>query len=1415
MKKCWLFFITSLLLSEAAFAAPYAWFRLDEVTGVLNGTAGEVVDEQGNITAAFAVGTGAGVDTTGAQVCNGVFIPSNTSNADQYAIDSGIDMDGALGPVGTISFWYKSGTDWNGGGDRMLVDASTTENNKYFYLALMNTGKLRFRLEDSADGDFQLDTAVLGNGANTWQHIAITWDLPSDKMEVFVNGASEGSNTGNTTGAFGPLGTIYFGDNRSTYHPSGTANSANGVIDEIRIYQTVRSAAEITDDMNSTHLCASQLVAEWRMDESLWTGASGDVSDELGALNVTSVNGPATSLISPALAGSPGTCRYGVFDGANDYIDLTGMANLTGSFTISAWIYADETGNDQRIFADDESNSGGFAFSLGDGGNGKLRFFSRNVSPVVVDTRNSVISAGQWYHVAAVHDAVAKTRQIYVNGSAVELSTGSNQSTYTGTWGADGGVASIGGETDSAGGEAVPNWRFNGNLDEVRVYGAALTAAQINLLMNQTHACPMQPATEYRFDECSYSGVAGEVADTQGAYPATPYNGVNSNMPGVLGNFLDETINTHQVRVVSSIPMNTVWSVSAWFKMPFVTTQRYHVLGSMDGGGDIMYLDRNANFRWGVYTPSGGVASGGYEFGSLGNGWHQLALVGNDQGANGQTTLYIDGALVETVNLQAQGNLKYFGTSYDSANSSSAQGFGTALDEFLVFNEELGATDILSIYQNQQAGLNFDGTSRSASPCGGGLDHFNINVGAGSASTCAPFSFSITAEDSSNNPVTDYSGTVDISTSTSHGNFAVSSATNAISPNPDADDNGAVSYLFDSADNGQIDLTLDNAHAETLTISVSDTTLSIASTSSNVSFSENAFVIEDNDGQIAGDNVPVAGRNHAYRIRMVRQDSTTGICATATDYDGAKDLKLWRTQNVADPSANNPSLDGDSLPDTDPGPGPGSENGTITFSAGVADVLLTTSDIGKFTIELADISKLFSDTTIAGTSAEQTIRPFGIGIDFSGLRTADFADNGAVDDSTGSDISYAAGSAGSVFTQAGENFSTTVSGVLWEAADDSDDDGVPDAGAFLGNNSTAPAFGAEGETVTLSASLVAPVGATLGSLSGAVFNSFSAGTQTATMTYSNVGIIDFAATLSDGDYFGSGVNLTGTAANVGRFNPYQYALTSSLVNDACVAGSFTYARQPFTASATIEAQNKAGVRSDGFRDGYATLDVASELTFQNSETGSAFDLQTVSLTESFSSGTIGSAQFDLALRYDMGLQDKAVTLVQLTASSDEVTTISGAPLSLGSTEVRFGRLTLENVYGSELIDLTMPMQTEYYDGSNFVVNSQDNCTTMNSVSTLPGSSDVVVTPALSGGSSSVTIVSSGASAGILDIKLTAPGAGNYGDITLEADLVHAAESWLQFDWDGDGNHDNNPAARATFGIYSGDSKQIYRRQIFQ
>jgi hypothetical protein len=44
--------------------------------------------------------------------------------------------------------------------------------------------------------------------------------------------------------------------------------------------------------------------------------------------------------------------------------------------------------------------------------------------------------------------------------------------------------------------------------------------------------------------------------------------------------------------------------------------------------------------------------------------------------------------------------------------------------------------------------------------------------------------------------------------------------------------------------------------------------------------------------------------------------------------------------------------------------------------------------------------------------------------------------------------------------------------------------------------------------------------------------------------------------------------------------------------------------------------------------------------------------------------------------------------------------------------------------------------------------------------------------------------------------------------------VSGRPSWLQGSWDADGNYNDNPAARATFGIYGPRSPVIYLRERY-
>ncbi|MCW8833317.1 MAG: LamG domain-containing protein, partial [Colwellia sp.] len=238
-----------------------------------------------------------------------------------------------------------------------------------------------------------------------------------------------------------------------------------------------------------------------------------------------------------------------------------------------------------------------------------------------------------------------------------------------------------------------------------------ITGSDFNGMCDSTPEA-IEPIANYRFDECEYTGAAFEVVDQTGNYAATTFSGFNTSEQGQIERFADLSDKDHHIE--TSIPLPSSFTVSAWFKKPTSNSgSPYFVLGAMQSGGDLLYVDRTNNWRWGVYNPSTGSQDGDFSFASLDNNWHHLALVYS----GGQTQLYIDGSLEDSVNRAPTGTLKYIGTSFDGVTGSNAQGFRAALDEFMVFDSALSGSAIQTFYDNQNAQKNYDGSDRDTVNC--------------------------------------------------------------------------------------------------------------------------------------------------------------------------------------------------------------------------------------------------------------------------------------------------------------------------------------------------------------------------------------------------------------------------------------------------------------------------------------------------------------------------------------------------------------------------------------------------------------------------------------------------------------------------------------------------------------------------
>lgn len=334
-------------------------------------------------------------------------------------------------------------------------------------------------------------------------------------------------------------------------------------------------------------------------------------------------------------------------------------------------------------------------------------------------------------------------------------------------------------------------------------------------------------------------------------------------------------------------------------------------------------------------------------------------------------------------------------------------------------------------------------------------------------------------------------------------------------------------------------------------------------------------------------------------------------------------------------------------------------------------------------------------------------------------------------------------------------------------------------------------------------------------------------------TFANVDVADTPATCSNVAPIGRYI-CQATAVPVGRFVPDHFTVSYNTPQFGTACGTtFTYVGQPFnyvTAPViTVTARNFAG----GITTNYAGVDLwrltNANLTYPAGNKGYAAAIGTVDTglvpaidpviaqtapgigTLSFSSGTgiafqrgAPVAQFDADISLRINIIDAdAITYASNPANFGTASAGNGIAFNNANTKLmRYGRLRMNNAYGSNLLALPVPLVSEYATSSNsFALNTLDSCTT--------------VPVPVSG--SGLTYVGTGTTTASLNapfvngnggLVLTAPGNGNSG----YADIDINSPAWLDFDWLVATPGLENPRARATFTQYKKASQFIYMRE---
>ncbi len=1172
---------------------------------------------------------------------------------------------------------------------------------------------------------------------------------------------------------------------------------------------------------------AARLMLSWSLDERSWSGIAGEVRDGSGSeLHGQAINGTGTNGASPALpeVGGEGTCRYGQFDRtASQYIQAPHDDLLTqqGSFSIGLWVKPRSYPSSglMSILSKDDN----YEFHLKP--NGTINWWWQTTTGATREfDSTSSVALGQWSHVL-IHYTATEQR-IYINGNLA-------------------GTASLPGTPRAnadplqLGWDQIAGRHFDGDLDELRIYKGALSQEQITALVNERHPCETELQCYSNFLEPS----------TFASNWAVSSRGLNHFVPQLVDGRLRLTSNAGNVATAAAL--QRLFPAEGQFIQVSFRHNAYD--GNGADGIALILSDASVTPQPGGYGGSLGYAQLNGQSGFAG-GWLGVAI---DEYGNFST--YTEGRVgglgrdpvPDTVSVRGPGagtaGYEYLtGTpsaldpEVDAARSRSpAPGHvyritidGRTKNQARLTVERdtgsgfrvlpnLDAVDVLSL--NGQAALpdnlylSFTGSTGGQNniheieelevcaadirPLSARIHHFELSY-APAALTCSPHAVTIRACMDETCSAT-YQEPVSATLLPSGGWTA---------GNPVSFSGGSAIVHLRSNSAGTVQLGVSDSTPQTQ--SFSQTLCSTANC--EVVFADSGFVFDV-------PNLIAARPETGITLQAVKTDDRTKACVPGFD-GGTRTLQF--SSSYVNPATGTRSVLVNGTP-----VGASPTDIELTFdSEARASLEVSYADAGLIDLLARYAPAAGEEKGLVMTGSDQfSSRPYGLCL----LTEADQADGGAACESD--DLDCPAFQAGGVPIRAGDPFRLLVRPVGWEAP------GEPlTAEQLCAGNIDTPNF--EMGNIALTHELRAP-DKNKGAGGELVVNRFDhpLGGQAAVQgqAYTEVGIIKITAT-PQGSYFGETV-AGGESNRIGRFTPaYLGASGSASLRPSC--GTFSYQGQPMDFAAAgeptlaVTGYNRAGGVTRNYDLGpFWRLPEPSAPDYLSQTGRVGIDVR-LEVDGTASSAVSGDDDGDgvrvyhwsgQQLRYTPAVTATAEDLpfpaeVEMNFSALSLTDQDGVCIAgpagcqgyskrfdqAPGSEVRLGRLRIENAHGSELQSLPLPLLVETWRdlaGGRFAPETEDSCTTPVE---LGAANFVSYRGALDAGEATATLDSFSSGSGKL--TLSAPGVGNQGTAQLD---FPALADWLKYGWDGAVRR--SAAGVATFGIYSGTPPLIFRREVYR
>ncbi|HDI3137343.1 TPA: MSHA biogenesis protein MshQ [Vibrio cholerae] len=1234
--------------------------------------------------------------------------------------------------------------------------------------------------------------------------------------------------------------------NNSTVYGSLTVNNPGGVV-QVNNSSVTGSCLPRSNPLNA---CSPAPIAVYQLDEAQWNGQVGQVKNSVSdTLHGRAINGATTNNTAPALPvdlNNMGTCGYGVFIGnQNQYVDIPHNQQLSFSerLTVSAWVYpvSRPTGDGLHTIVAKDDN---YEFHLDSQGRVYWYWATSNNNANSLRTTQS-IPLNTWSHITIRYDRNLSGNQrqrIYINGVAV-ASNNDSRALRTNTLNLE-----IGRDFN------FDSRSFNGRIDEVTIYGSALTDEQILSLYNQRHSC------------------GGDIPQCF----SDDFNRPNLEQDWVpftsSGNFTPRVV-SNRLRLTEAIG-NQATAVTYQRIFPAANNLvqvelDYYAWANLTGNGadgvSLIFSDATVTPRTGGFGGSLGYAqrtdtnpnTPGFAGGWLGIGLDEWGNFANPtegrvggvgfrpqsitvRGSQASNYRYLTHQTVSpnidtrNTNTPAPGD-RYL-IEIDSRNASQVllsirrtrnNSTTTILNQYSIPLNQQGAIPeefFLSLAGSTGASVNnheidnFRVCALKSRPVGAQINHFRITLPQ-QALTCDVADVSVRAcanSDCSNtftDPVTAYLTPNSLPSAT--GGW-VNGSTLTLN-------NGIGLTQLRRNEAGTVDVGVSGSNPTAVAFNNTQCSYNGSDFSVNnctVNFADSGFIVD----------VPNAYANQTVTgtIKAVRKDNASQQCLPSFG-NVQKSVAFW--SDYLEPSSGSSGFK--VLPVV--------VNGTnVGQSANNAQPINLTFDqngTAAFTVSYREAGNVALNARFTGSGDEQDLLLEGQD-SFIRVPKALVLSAKSFYDSDGK--CAAADMSCNVFARADENFDLNIraEAVVADPVDASDDLTIHNY---------------QQQNIALQHTLVQPSTGQSGVLGVNEYTHLLGGTTTVAQKVSEVGVFDFSL-VAPTHYLGldlASANLpiaVTSTGSIGRFIPAYFSvspMSNVTLDAACKTGNaFSYLGQPFEYSNSPglylqpKSANNADTQNYLIDPWWRYNNQWNGRTYSDSANGVnlGFDnLQTspISRQASNNSGIVLNGE---RVWYQKPLQPKPVfnAAFNLTLSASDLTDQDGvcyrpnaSPLCSGYTfppidrsmPLYWGKLVIQDVYGPETQSLEQPMYVEHFTNNGFIRTIEDSCTALPAITGFTLQSDpnnngytvlttgVAVPPQVLAEHSAANL-----SSGKRAIRFSAPGAGARGVIDSVLDLNAHNLLWLAEDKDGDGSFDQTTQGRVQFGLYRGSDRVIWWRE---